>query len=75
MKCMFLIRKHWSVEEGKVSVTEEQIDKALKFMAQIVVCCHCATRIRFGDYECPHCGADIEEDLRTWAMGLLRTIE
>ena len=58
-----------------MSVTEEQIDKAKKFMAQSVVCCHCATRIRFGDYECPHCGADIEEELRTWAMGLLRTIK
>jgi len=58
-----------------VSVTEEQIDKAMSFMAQNLSCCHCGTRIRFGDYECPHCGSDLEEELRIWAMGLVRTIK
>ena len=58
-----------------MSVTEEEIDKAMRFMAQSLACCHCGTRIRFGDYECPHCGSDLEEDLRTWAMGLVRTIK
>ena len=50
---------------------DSQIDKVLGYMSQFLTCHACGTRIRFGDYECPHCGEDIEEDLRQWAKGLL----
>jgi hypothetical protein len=24
-----------------------------------------------GDYECPHCGADLDENLRAWAAAMI----
>ena len=47
--------------------TEEQISKVLIGLADIQACSQCDTRLRFGDFECPHCGADLEDDLRKWA--------
>lgn len=38
-------------------------------------CGECAMRLRFGDYECPRCGYDIDDDLHRWAEELLRKIE
>ena len=51
--------------------TEDQILKVLSRLAEIRHCTQCGTRIRFGDMDCPHCGADIEDDLRTWAESLI----
>ena len=35
-------------------------------------CNNCATRLRFGDTECPHCGNDMEQLLELWADDLLK---
>ena len=51
--------------------TEEQIARVLASLAEVQMCRQCGTRLRFGDLECPHCGADVEDDLRTWAERLI----
>ena len=47
--------------------TEDQIQKVVNSLYDIEGCERCGTRIRFGDYDCPRCGADIEDNLRDWA--------
>lgn len=54
--------------------TEEQIGKAVGSLAEIRACRWCGTRIRFGDWECAHCGADLEDELRQWAQRLVDAI-
>ncbi len=51
--------------------TEGQIQKVLTNLAEFQACTSCGTRFRFGDLECPHCGADLEEYLRQWAERLI----
>ena len=47
--------------------TEKQIQTLLNGLARTASCDRCGTRLRFGDMDCPHCGADLEEGLRSWA--------
>lgn len=47
--------------------TEDQIARVLTSLEDIQACRLCETRLRFGDIECPHCGADIDDILRAWA--------
>ena len=54
---------------------KEMIQMVLTWLAELRTCPQCATRIRFGDYECPHCGADLEDVLREWALGLVRALK
>ncbi len=51
--------------------TESQIQTVLARLAQFLACSLCGTRFRFGDLDCPHCGADLEDYLRLWAQQLL----
>lgn len=51
------------------------IDAALEWLAEMRVCPQCGTRIRFGDYECPHCGADLFDALREWAGSLVAEMQ
>jgi hypothetical protein len=55
-------------------VPDEKVTKAVEFMAYSLHCGNCGTRARYGDYECPHCGRDLEEDLRFWAAGMLERV-
>lgn len=55
--------------------TESQIQKVLTNLADVNACDRCGTRFRFGDLECPHCGADLEEYLRHWAEELIIELE
>ena len=50
---------------------EDQIGKVLNSLVEVLACRLCGTRIRFGDLECPHCGADLEDELTQWAQRLL----
>ena len=54
---------------------EKQIQKILMNLASIRPCSKCGTRLRFGDWECPHCGADLEDYLREWAENLINELE
>lgn len=57
-----------------MTIQEQAVTKVLSSLAEVLACHNCGARIRFGDLECPHCGADIEEDLRRWALRLLRKL-
>ena len=51
--------------------TDEQIQKALNHLAYLPGCPECGVRVRFGDLECPRCGADLYDELRAWAERLI----
>lgn len=53
---------------------EEQIGRILTSMYEIVACDNCGTRLRFGDFECPHCGADVENEMRRWAARVVEKL-
>lgn len=50
------------------------ISRTLTSMYEFVSCDQCDTRLRFGDYECPHCGADVENEMRRWAERLVEKL-
>ena len=54
--------------------TEKQIQAVLARLEDVQACSECGTALRFRDYECPHCGADLEDRLREWAEGLVDAI-
>ena len=54
--------------------TAEQIQVVLGRLADMLACGQCGTRLRFGDYEGPHCGADLEDILRQWAQRLIKEL-
>ena len=54
---------------------EVLIGRILTSMYEFVSCDNCGTRLRFGDYECPHCGRDVEDEMRLWAARLLQKLE
>ena len=54
---------------------EDQIVKVLNSLYEFVICFRCETRLRFGDTECPHCGRDVDDELRQWAERLLYELE
>ena len=37
-------------------------------------CEDCGARFRFGDLDCPHCGAELDDYFRQWAMDLLEKL-
>ena len=51
--------------------TEEQIGIVLSTLSANVACPRCGTRLRYGDFECPHCGTDVEDVLRELARSVL----
>ena len=51
--------------------TEPQILWVLNHLSEVLSCPRDGTRLRYGDVECPHCGADVEDVLRAWAERLL----
>ena len=58
----------------KTLATPKQIQLILNSLDDVRGCSKCGTAIRFGDYDCPHCGADLEPDLRDWARRLVDAI-
>jgi predicted amidophosphoribosyltransferase len=56
--------------KGKVA-TEEQIRTVINALADVQSCSQCGTRFRFGDLDCPHCGAELDDHIRQWAEELL----
>ena len=59
----------------KTVASERQIQKVLSNLADFQACTNCGTRFRFGDVECPHCGADLDEYLHQWAEQLIDELE
>ena len=56
--------------------TPAQVTKVLNIIAsEMLSCPDDGTRLRYGDYECPHCGADLEDHLRAFAQRLVEATE
>jgi uncharacterized protein (UPF0212 family) len=53
----------------------EKISAVLSHLLEMLACHSCGTRLRFGDFECPHCGIDIDPVLTDWATGLIESLE
>ena len=51
---------------------ESNIAIIVNYLSVQMVCNGCGTRIRYGDYECPHCGRDLEDEMLNWAFGLIK---
>jgi DNA-directed RNA polymerase subunit RPC12/RpoP len=51
--------------------TDEEILIVLNSLAEVQACQNCGTRVRFGDRDCSHCGADLEDEQRAWAERLV----
>ncbi len=54
--------------------TEEQIQAVMFRIGEAISCGRCGSALRYGDYECPHCGEDMEDQLRQWARDLVDDI-
>ena len=67
--------RYLSPASRREMATEQQIQRVITNLSQVLSCAHCGTRFRFGDVECPHCGTDLEEDLRQWAVALIDGLE
>jgi predicted RNA-binding Zn-ribbon protein involved in translation (DUF1610 family) len=53
---------------------EDDIQVVLDHVTGVEACGACGMTIRFGVYECPHCGGDLEDVLRDWAKRLLSAL-
>ena len=51
--------------------TEQQIQLVIDSLDWIQPCPTCGMRYCVGDYDCPHCGADLDNNLRAWAEALI----
>ncbi len=47
----------------------------LNILGEYLACPIDGTRLRFGDFECPHCGADLDAHLRLFAERLVDAVE
>ena len=55
--------------------TQRQITIAMNLLLGMQLACpEDGTRLRYGDCECPHCGADVEEHLRAFAERLVDSV-
>ena len=56
--------------------TPAQVTAVLNLLGgEMLSCPDDETRLRYGDYECPHCGADLEDHLRAFAQRLVEAAE
>ena len=53
---------------------ERQIQQAIDSLDRIQPCANCGMRYCVGDYECPHCGEDLYDNLRAWAEDMIRRV-
>lgn len=62
------------IQKRENMATETQIQAAFSIIAERPECRACRISLRFGDLDCAHCGADIEELMQDWAARLVDTI-
>jgi hypothetical protein len=62
------------IQEYAIVATEKQVQIVLTSLSDFQGCRHCGTRFRFGDLDCPHCGAELDDLLREWAQALLERL-
>ena len=51
---------------------QENVQFLINSLDQIPACGGCGMRWSTGDYECPHCGEDLDENLTAWAESVLK---
>lgn len=51
--------------------SDQEVLIVLNSLAEVQACELCGTRVRFGDFDCSHCGADLEDAQRAWAERLV----
>jgi hypothetical protein len=54
--------------------SERNIQTVLTALSKVEHCVQCGTRFRFGDFDCPHCGYELDEQFREWATTLLNQL-
>lgn len=54
--------------------TETEIQAVFKILSERPECHGCRINLRFGDLDCPHCGAEIDDQMREWAARLVDTL-
>ena len=54
---------------------DQRVRAVVDSLAESLSCDRDGTRLRYGDYECPRCGADVEDVLSEWARRLVRRLE
>jgi DNA-directed RNA polymerase subunit RPC12/RpoP len=52
----------------------EKIKILMNSLDQIAPCPGCGMRWGTGDYECPHCGKDLEDNLFRWSEAVINKI-
>ena len=52
----------------------EKIKFLMNSLDQIPPCPGCGMRWSTGDYECPHCGEDLDNNLITWSEVVINKI-
>jgi hypothetical protein len=63
------------IQEYAIVATEKQVQIVLTALSDFQGCRQCGTRFRFGDLDCPHCGAELDDLLREWAEAVLERLE
>ena len=53
---------------------EQQIQTVLLALSEVQACGNCGARFRFGDLDCPHCGEELDDYFRGWAVQLLERL-
>ncbi|MEC9321243.1 MAG: hypothetical protein VX869_03590 [Chloroflexota bacterium] len=51
---------------------QENVQFLINSLDQIPPCGGCGMWWSTGDYECPHCGEDLDENLTAWAESVLK---
>ena len=51
--------------------TETQIQTVFRILSERPECRGCRINLRFGDMDCAHCGAEIDDQMREWAASLV----
>ena len=54
---------------------QEKVLRVLSLIGEPLACPADGTRLRFGDYECPQCGEDLDDHLRRFAERIVDCLE
>ena len=52
----------------------DKVQRVLNCLTEVQRCPNCAIRIRFGDLDCPRCGADLEHGLLLLAERVVEAV-
>ncbi len=47
----------------------------MRHLDEVPTCPSCGTKLRFGEYDCAHCGRDMEDQLRDLAIRIADAVD